>query len=231
MTLPPWLVESGRPAVNWWFRRVTGRCLSEVAPARAAASVRCPVFIAHGTADRTFPLRSAHHIFVAIPTQKVFNPVEGHDHFTTAQSGEPLWRNLFAFFDEYLVSPSVTMPTQLATPNPLVAAGPKNRQVGATVALPRFVDVPAADYEGCTTPRSDRVIVRTKPLMGFGPGRSPPLVGAAIDEQRTTIANENPRQGACPGFQSGVRGQRRTQSNSLRVTPRNAFRCHAHGHE
>lgn len=124
MTLPSWLVESGRPVVNWWFRRATGRCLSEVAPARAAAHVRCPVFLAHGTADQTFPLRSALRIFAAIPTQKVFHPVQGHDHFTTAQSGERLWRHLLGFFDEYLVSqdPALTG-TTFSAPNSRQANG------------------------------------------------------------------------------------------------------------
>ena len=52
-----------------------------------------------------------------IPTPKVFYPVVGHDHFTTVQSGEPLFRNLFAFLDEYLVSPELTpVPTAHETP-------------------------------------------------------------------------------------------------------------------
>jgi pimeloyl-ACP methyl ester carboxylesterase len=105
LTLPSWLVESGRPLVNWWFRRATGRCLSEVEPARSASRVTCPVFLAHGTADRTFSPAAAQRIFAKIQSPKVFYPVIGHDHFTTVQSGEPLFRNLFAFLDEYLVSP------------------------------------------------------------------------------------------------------------------------------
>jgi pimeloyl-ACP methyl ester carboxylesterase len=107
MTLPSWLVESGRPLVNWWFRRATGRCLSEVEPARSASRVTCPVFLAHGTADRTFSPAAAQRIFAKIQSPKVFYPVVGHDHFTTVQSGEPLFRNLFAFLDEYLVSPDL----------------------------------------------------------------------------------------------------------------------------
>lgn len=108
MTLPSWLVESGRPLVNWWFRRATGRCLSEVEPARSAARVTCPVFLAHGTADRTFSPEAALRIFATIRTPKVFYPVVGHDHFTTVQSGEPLFRNLFAFLDENLVTQAPT---------------------------------------------------------------------------------------------------------------------------
>lgn len=114
MTLPAWLVESGRPLVNWWFRRTTGRCLSEVEPARSATRVACPVFLAHGTADRTFSPAAAQRIFARIPTPKVFYPVVGHDHFTTVQSGEPLFRNLFAFLDEYLVSADLA-PVPLTT--------------------------------------------------------------------------------------------------------------------
>ena len=116
MTLPSWLVESGRPLVNWWFRRATGRRLSEVAPALSAARVTCPVFLAHGTADRTFSPAAAQRIFAMIPTPKVFYPVVGHDHFTTVQSGEPLFRNLFAFLDEYLVSPEIARVTRSEQP-------------------------------------------------------------------------------------------------------------------
>ena len=40
MTLPSWLVESGRPLVNWWFRRATGplplRGRSRPGPRRAS---------------------------------------------------------------------------------------------------------------------------------------------------------------------------------------------------
>lgn len=138
LSLPRWLVESGRPMVQYWIRRDTGRCLSEIQPDRIATRLRCPVFVAHGVDDRTFCPERARRIFAAIPAPKVFHSVLGHDHFTTAQSGEPLWRHVFAFLDEHLVSPVVVETAEFSRSN--------NTSVVMSRSLgPEDAALPAAD--------------------------------------------------------------------------------------
>jgi fermentation-respiration switch protein FrsA (DUF1100 family) len=47
---------------------------------RKIATVRVPVFIAHGTADRLVPFSQGERLFAAAPEPKRFFPMPGHDH-------------------------------------------------------------------------------------------------------------------------------------------------------
>ncbi|MGV3661943.1 MAG: alpha/beta hydrolase [Prosthecobacter sp.] len=78
-----WLGGIWQAVTGWWFERETGMQVSAADSAVLVPSLKCPVLLAHGTADRVIPLECGRRLYEALPAgiekRWVEIPDAGHD--------------------------------------------------------------------------------------------------------------------------------------------------------
>ncbi|HYE73536.1 MAG TPA: alpha/beta hydrolase, partial [Blastocatellia bacterium] len=70
--------------------------------ARKIANVKCPVFVAHGTADEVIPTEQGRKLFTAAPEPKKLMIIEGGDHWLSDTVGANYLKTVGAFISDAL---------------------------------------------------------------------------------------------------------------------------------
>ncbi|MGC3991035.1 MAG: alpha/beta fold hydrolase [Chthoniobacteraceae bacterium] len=86
-------------AVDFTLKARYGLDVQVVKPAQWIATTKIPIFVAHGTADTLFPLKTGRRLFDAIPYgQKKWMEVDGGTHDNVLVTPAPLYANMAAWF-------------------------------------------------------------------------------------------------------------------------------------
>jgi uncharacterized protein len=87
----------------WWSRYVEDFPVSEVSPLLSAQSLKCPLFLIHGDADRKIGVHHSRQIFETAPEPKELWICEGADHLGTyLKNPQEYQRRVLNFFRQHL---------------------------------------------------------------------------------------------------------------------------------
>jgi uncharacterized protein len=101
--LPRFAVYLPMQLACWWSRFVEDFPVSEVSPLLSAASLKCPIFLIHGDADRKIGVHHSRQIFDAAPEPKELWIGEGAGHLGTyLKNPEEYQIRVLDFFAKHL---------------------------------------------------------------------------------------------------------------------------------
>jgi uncharacterized protein len=101
--LPRFAVYLPMQVACWWSRYVEDFPVSEVSPLLSAQSLKCPIFLIHGDADRKIGVHHSRQIFNAAPEPKELWICEGAGHLGTyLKDPQEYEKRVLDFFRKHL---------------------------------------------------------------------------------------------------------------------------------